>query len=148
MLYSIFPIRDDVTRHHSLLSVHHNLWVVQLLPLLSRHTVIARGWAGPVRVVGGAVVSPSRQNITQKHGSAAIGTFCVVVTLGGVWSEIDSLAEALEADFPPDTFHLESRAGNPTDSAVHVRAEALRCCDVTGQRSPVKVLCSSVILLS
>lgn len=81
-VHPIFLVNDNVTRHDCIGVVDDNFSIVQAAALLSVHTVIPLGWALQVDMVCLKYVLSARAHRTKEHGSVAISTLSVVMTLG------------------------------------------------------------------
>ena len=103
---SILPINDDVTRHDSIWIVHNNLRIVQLATNLSVHTIVARRWTCQLLTIGLKQVLSSWAHITEEHCSVAIGTLCVIMTFGRVWSKVKPMAKSLKGDIRLDHIRI------------------------------------------
>ena len=102
MCHSILLVKDNKTRYDSIWLVHNDFRIIQLASNLSIHAVISRWGTRAVLAVGLETILLSRAYVTEKHGSVAVGTLCVVVTFGGVRRQVEALSKSLEVDVFPD----------------------------------------------
>ena len=85
MFHSILSIHDDVTWHDSSWIMDDYLRIIELTTD-AIDAVISPGWALHLLAVALENILLSWTHVAQEHGSITIGTFCVVMAFGGVWS--------------------------------------------------------------
>ena len=107
---SILPIHNYVTRHDSIRIVHDNLGIVQFVPNLSVHTVVATRWTCQFLTVRLELVLSPWAYVTEEHCSDTMGTLRIIVAFGRVGSKVKSIAESLEVNIVPDAFSVETGA--------------------------------------
>jgi hypothetical protein len=81
MSHSILLVKDNKTRDNSVWLVYDDFRIIEFASIrnLTVHTVVP--WRGTIEMlfIGLETILVSRAYITEKHGSVAVSTFCVVV---------------------------------------------------------------------
>ena len=93
---------------------------------VAAHTVIIAWWALDVRAIAFDFILPSWENTAEEHSSVAfLIPMCVIVCLGGVGSQIVSIAKSLVTFFLFLVLGVHASARNATDATASVTAENL-----------------------
>ena len=93
---TIFLIYNNITRQDGGFIINHDLRVVQTISRLPIHTVITLWGGNKVGLVCLNDMFLPREDITEEHGSVGVGPSCVVVTLGGMWRQVETISKPLE----------------------------------------------------
>ena len=144
-MHSILLIQDNKTWNNGVWLVHNDFWIIQFASNLSIHAVVPWWWTSAVLTVRLKAILPSRAHVTQKHGSVAVGTLCVVVTLRGVRCQVEALSKSLEIDVLPDASRVQARARYSTDSTIAISTRSLKSCNVAGKLCSMKVFLDCLV---